>query len=45
MLDEKDAPITPDNQFIIINNEKYSYSVTKSEGKENSLLIKLFDPN
>ena len=45
MQDEKDAPITPDNHFILINNEKYSYSVTKSEGKEDSLLIKLFDPN
>ena len=36
---------TPNNQGITINNINYSYSITKSKNKENSLLITLFDPN
>ena len=40
----KSAP-TPENQGILINDMKYSYSITKSESNEGSLLIKLFEPN
>ena len=40
----KSAP-TPENQGILINDMKYSYSITKSECNEGSLLIKLFEPN
>ena len=36
---------TPENQGIVINNVTYSYSITKSEGNEGSVLIKLFEPN
>ena len=35
----------PENQGILINDMKYSYSITKSESSEGSLLIKLFEPN
>ena len=36
---------TPENQGILINDMKYSYSITKSESSEDSLFIKLFEPN
>ena len=34
---------TSDKKGIIINNTNYSYSLNKSENKEESLIIKLFD--
>ena len=40
----KSAP-TPEIESILINDMKYSYSITKSESNEESLLIKLFEPN
>ena len=40
----KSAP-TPEIEGILINDMKYSYSITKSESNEESLLIKLFEPN
>ena len=40
----KSAP-TPEIEGILINDMKYSYSITKSESNEGSLLIKLFEPN
>ena len=36
---------TPDNQGILINSVVFSYPITKSEGNEGSILIKLFEPN
>ena len=36
---------TPKNQGIIINKVNYSYLITKSKNKENSLLIQLYEPN
>ena len=37
--------ITPKEKGILINGIKYSYSITKSENEEESLIIKLYDPN
>lgn len=37
------GPITPDDQSIIIDGQKYIYSINKSETNENSLIIKLYD--
>ena len=37
------APITQNDANIIIEGQKYSYSITKSEDKEDSLIIKVFD--
>ena len=36
---------TTEEKGIIINQIKYSYSITKSDKDENSLVIKLFDPS
>ena len=36
---------TPKNHGIIINKVNYSYLITKSINKENSLLIQLYEPN
>ena len=36
---------TPNNQGILINSVVFSYSITKSEGNEGSILIELFKPN
>ena len=36
---------TPKSQGIIINKVNYSYSITKSKNKKDSLLIILHDPN
>lgn len=37
------GPITPDDQSIIIDGQKYIYSINKSETNEKSLIIKLYD--
>ena len=37
--------ITPKEKGILINGIKYSYSITKSENEEESLIIKLYEPN
>ena len=42
---ESQSVPAPENQGITINDMKYSYLITKSENKEDSLFIKLFDPN
>ena len=39
------GPIFPENQGILIGDVKYSYSITKSESNEESLIIKLIDPS
>ena len=36
---------TQEKSGIIINDIKYSYSITKSEKEKESLIIKLYDPN
>ena len=38
-------PPSPKNKGIFINDINYSYSITKSEGNEDSLLLKLFNPD
>ncbi len=39
------SPPSPKNKGIFINDINYSYSITKSEGNEDSLLLKLFNPD
>ena len=39
------GPITPEEKGIFIDGIKYSYSIVKSEKEEESLIIKLYDPN
>ena len=39
------GPIFQENQGILIGDVKYSYSITKSESNEESLIIKLIDPS
>ena len=43
--DSPSGPITPLEKEISINGVKYSYLITKSEKEEESLIIKLDDPN
>lgn len=38
------APVTQENKGILINGIHYSYSITKSENEEESLIIKLYEP-
>ena len=39
------APTTQENKGVLINGLNYSYSITKSEKEEETLIIKLYELN